>query len=312
MSLLDLPNPLEQVEVQAYYQDIYRFKINNSFDELQFSKGKINYGRLCKRLASIDLPDPSLLPYQQISFEELITNVKEILNKLFDNTYESEVDRLTKAIKLRRTNNPFDAALEEIYYQNQQTGERIHISDKISTIGIVALAHEIIHALLSKYNGEEYNKHLNNIHYKELLSVIVEYIVCYEISKTLQDDLSTKQRINRFFVANNNVIEQERMKDIIKLVPPILLPQYQIYDEYVNHNTFGNIITDAYGRRLLDLYKDDPSTLLKLVREIIDGDKQVRDLIKYYHLSLTDKPTIYGYYDSLEEVTVLSKKYQKI
>ena len=241
----------------------------------------------------------------------MITSVKEILNKLFDNTYESEVDRLTNTIKLRRTDNPMDAALEEIYYQDQQTGERIHISDKISTIGIVALAHEIIHALLSKYNGEEYNKHLNNIHYKELLSVIVEYIVCYEISKTFHDDLSTKQRINRFFVANNNVIEQERMKDIIKLVPPILLPQYQIYDEYVNHNTFGNIVTDAYGRRLLDLYKDDPSTLLKLIKEIIDGDKQVRDLIKYYHLSLTDKPTIYGYYESLDEITVLSKKYQK-
>ena len=67
MSLLNLPNPTETPEVRAYYEDVYRFGINNTFDELQFSKGQVSYGRLCKRLASITLPDPSLLPYQTLS-----------------------------------------------------------------------------------------------------------------------------------------------------------------------------------------------------------------------------------------------------
>ena len=67
MSLLNLPNPAETPEVRAYYEDVYRFGINNTFDELQFSKGQVSYGRLCKRLASIELPDPSLLPYQTLS-----------------------------------------------------------------------------------------------------------------------------------------------------------------------------------------------------------------------------------------------------
>ena len=33
MSLLNLPNPTETPEVRAYYEDIYRFGINNTFDE---------------------------------------------------------------------------------------------------------------------------------------------------------------------------------------------------------------------------------------------------------------------------------------
>ncbi len=311
MSLFDIPNPLEYPEVQAYYEDIYRFKINNSFDELQFSKGKINYDRLCRRLAKIELPDPSLLPYQQITLEELISSVKEILNKLFDNAYKIDIEELLNKITLDPLPNPFDAALEENFNGDKLLGHKIHLSDKLASIEIVATAHEIIHALLSKYYGPTYNPHMNNIHYKELLSIIVEYIACYELSKTLHDDLSTKQKINRLFVGNNNVLEHEQMKTTIKMVPPILLPQYRIYDEYVEHTGFGNIISDIYGRRLLELYKDDPFTLTKLVSGIIDGDKQIKDLIKYYHLSLTDKPTIYGYYDSVEETVESAKTYKK-
>ena len=31
MSLIDMPNPLEIPEVQSYYEDIYRFKINKLY-----------------------------------------------------------------------------------------------------------------------------------------------------------------------------------------------------------------------------------------------------------------------------------------
>lgn len=77
------------------------------------------------------------------------------------------------------------------------------------------------------------------------------------------------------------------------------------------HNGYKYIIGDVYARRLLDMYKDDPATLLKLVSGIINGDQQVKDLIKYYRLSLTDKPTIYGYYDSVEETLEKAKTYKK-
>ena len=305
---LSIPNPLELPEVQAYYEDIYRFKINNEFEELKFSKGKINYDRLCKRLANITLPDPSSLPYQKITLPELIQYLKDLLNKLFNNAYTKEIDTLTSNIHLFNTSNPFDAALEENYNGDTLTGQKIHISSELVSIEIVATAHEIIHALLSKYYGPTYNPHLNSIHYKELLSIIVEYIVCYELSKTLHDELSPKQRINRLWLNQNNIQEKEEMKKTIKLIPPVLQPQYRLYDEFVEHTCFGNIVSDIYGRRLLELYKDDPSTLLKLVSGIINGDKKVNDLIKYYKLSLTDKQTIYGYYDSIDEIISYSKK----
>ena len=311
MSLLDLPNPLEMPEVQGYYEDVYRFKINHQFDELVGSKGKTNYDRLCRRLAKIELPNPSLLPYQTITLEELKQSVRDILNQLFDNQYKDEIEETLSSIVLDPIDNPFDAVLEEIYKNDQLIGKKIHISNKLSSIEIIALAHEIIHVLLSKYCGPNYNSHLNNIHYKELLSVIVEYIVCYELSKGIQDDLSVKQRINRLALNQNNFQELEQMKINLKITPPLFLPSYQLYTEYVEHTGFGNIISDVYARRLLDMYKDDPATLLKLMSGIINGDKQVKELIKYYRLSLTDKQTVYGYYDSMEETVSLSKKYKK-
>ena len=161
------------------------------------------------------------------------------------------------------------------------------------------------------YNAQHYNAHLNNLNYKELLSIVVEYIVCYELGKNIEDDLSVKQRVNRLWVCQQNLQESESIKTILPFILPILQPHYQVYKDYIIHNGYKYIIGDVYARRLLDMYKDDPATLLKLVSGIINGDQQVKDLIKYYKLSLTDKPTIYGYYDSMEETVSLSKKYKK-
>lgn len=311
MSFLDIQNPLDIPEVQAYYEDVHRFKINSQFEELKFSKSQTNFDRLCRRLTNIDIPLPALLPYQTLTLEEIKQNVRDILNQLFDNQYKDEIEESLNSIVLEPIENPLDAILEEKYNREQLIGKKIHISDKLSTIEIIALAHEIIHALLAKYNAQHYNAHLNNLNYKELLSIVVEYIVCYELGKNIEDDLSVKQRVNRLWVCQQNLQESENIKTILPFIPPILQPHYQVYKDYIMHNGYKYIIGDVYARRLLDMYKDDPATLLKLVSGIINGDQQVKDLIKYYRLSLTDKPTIYGYYDSMEETVSLSKKYKK-
>ena len=311
MSLLDLPNPLDMPEVQAYYEDVHRFKINHQFEELKSSKSQTNFDRLCRRLTNIDIPLPVLLPYQTLTLEEIKQSVRDILNQLFDNQYKDEIEESLSSIVLDPIDNPLDAILEENYKNDQLIGKKIHISDKLSTIEIIALAHEIIHSLLSKYNGQYYNAHLNNLNYKELLSIVVEYIVCYELGKNIEDDLSVKQRVNRIWVCQQNLQESENMKTILPIIPPILQPHYQVYKDYIMHNGYKYIIGDVYARRLLDMYKDDPATLLKLMSGIINGDKQVKELIKYYRLSLTDKQTVYGYYDSMEETVSLSKKYKK-
>jgi hypothetical protein len=87
--------------------------------------------------------------------------------------------------------------------------------------------------------------------------------------------------------------------------------RFKLYSEYVNHNSYGYIVSDIYANRLLDLYKEDPKTLIDIIANIIDGDKTIKDLIQYYNLSLTDKPTIYGYNDKIEETLSKSLKFTK-
>ena len=309
MSLLNLPNPTETPEVRAYYEDVYRFGINNTFDELQFSKGQVSYGRLCKRLASITLPDPSLLPYQTLSLEELKRYIEEILNKLFDNAYKDEITTLNNTLILEPISNPFDAVLDETYEYDKLLKQKIHISNKLASVQVAVTAHEIVHALLSKYYGEEYNKHLNNIHYKELLSIIMEYIVCFELSKILkEEDLILKHKLTRLHANHLHAKEKDDAANLARLMPT---PSYRLYEEYTQHTGYGVIISDLYATRLLDLYKDDPIKLISMVKGVIDGDTQIKELIKHYNLSFTDKPTTCGYYEKMEDALGKSKKYQK-
>ena len=88
-------------------------------------------------------------------------------------------------------------------------------------------------------------------------------------------------------------------------------PSYRLYEEYTQHTGYGVIISDLYATRLLDLYKDDPIKLISMVKGVIDGDTQIKELIKHYNLSFTDKPTTCGYYEKMEDALGKSKKYQK-
>lgn len=296
-------------EAYDYYEDIGKYQIKNSYDELQFSKGKINYERLCKRLATLQLPNPKVFLYQNLSIEELKTYIEDILNKIFNNKYSSEINNYCNIIRKYNVENPFDATLEESYSEESLVPKKIFVSNLLSSIEIVSTSHEFIHALLSKYSLSNYDAHLCNIHYKELLSIIIEYIVCYEISNSFkEDDLELKHKIIRL---DHNQQQISERNDAIQLAHQLRDERLKLYSEYVNHNSYGYIISDIYANRLLDLYKEDPKTLIDIIANIIDGDKNIKDLIQYYNLSLTDKPTIYGYNDKIEETLSKSLKFTK-
>ncbi len=66
------------------------------------------------------------------------------------------------------------------------------------SIQVLSTSHEYTHCLLSEYSTNLYNSVLNNVHYNELLPIIVEYIVCYELSKNIkEEDLENKHHIVR-------------------------------------------------------------------------------------------------------------------
>ena len=117
-----------------------------------------------------------------------------------------------------------------------------------------------------------------------------------------------KHKLTRLHADHLHAKEKDDAANLARLMPT---PSYRLYEEYTQHTGYGVIISDLYATRLLDLYKDDPTKLISMVKGVIDGDTQIKELIKHYNLSFTDKPTTCGYYEKMEDALGKSKKYQK-
>ena len=286
-------------------QQAYNFKMDAatygydlSFKELQFSKGNRNYTRILKKLEEITLPDPTLFQYTNISLDELKSLLTEIMIKILGENYSSEINNLNNMLYPTRTSEMFDSILEEELVGHDFVPKRIHINRQLATIQVASTGHEYIHALLAKYKGPNFNRVLTNIHYNELLSIVTEYLIVYELSEILKDEsLKEKHSILRAKHDKDQSIEHnatEKLKGQISRVKldRMTLDQLRLYFDYESHNSFGYIISDIYARRLLTTYQDDPKALLTILRDIISGEKSIKDLIKYYDLSLTNIPTI--------------------
>ena len=286
-------------------QQAYNFKVDAkthgydmTFKELQFSKGNRNYTRILKRLEEIKLPDPSLFTYNRLSLTELKSLLTEIMIKVLGEDHTSEIEYLNSLLYPTNTSEMFDSILEEEIVGNDFIPKRIHINRELSTIQVASTGHEYIHALLSKYKGKDFNRVMSNIHYKELLSILTEYIIVYELSDMLKDkSLREKHSTIRAKHDKDQATEHKATELLKGKLSKLQLDRQTIeclklYFDFESHNSFGYILSDIYSRRLFSLYQDDPKTLLSIIRHIIHGEKSIQDLLKYYDLSLTNIPTL--------------------
>lgn len=286
--------------------DTQRFNIDTRFLEYEFSRSLKNYNNITKRLKTLNLPNPNTFKYSKLSLPELKELISTILNKVFSSSYDQEIEQYHSILKLHNISNPFDAALETTYNGDIVS---IHISRELSSIEVVATAHEYIHALLAKHSTYRYNDVLTNIHYKELLSLLIEYISVYELSQLLKNEqLPEKHNIIRLHTDKEHAITNEENKKLLyslrKPKEPISKSLQSCLD-YIDHTDFGYIVSDIYATRLFEIYQDDPKTLLSIYKSILDGEKSINDLLKYYGISLRDNNTTQSFYKRLDNIPKL-------
>ncbi len=291
-----------QKEINDFFEDIRELGYNCEFTEFSFARGKRNYDNIIGKLSKIDLPDPKLIKYSTMSFEELINILSEILIKIFGQDYKGRVNHYSSLVSLEKIDNPFDAVTETNLVNGEQVPTKIYISDSCKSIQIVSTGHEYVHCLLSKYDIKGFNEKINSVHYKELLSIVIEYIICYELSKMLKDEkLNEKHNLIRINHDKEQALERV---ECISLIPQLSklgridAITLRSYIDYQEHNSFSYILSDIYSLYLLDVYKDSPNKLMELIKDIIDGDKCINDLIKYFNLSLRNQDVL-GKYDSV-------------
>ncbi len=298
------------IEASDYVDDMLKYGHNHTFDEISFSRGRKNYDRILTTLSTIKLPDPINFKYSNLSLNELKEYLLVILTNILGSEYYNQITSYNDMLKLEPIPNPFDAALETTYQNGNWIPLHFHISDRLSTIEIVSTAHEYIHALLSKYIVNDYNEVLSNIHYKEFLSILVEYISCYILSNIMpEEQLEYKQRVNRVYAEHLMILEHfdaQKLSIALNRLPSTnkdiaLLKKYVTYDE---HKTYGYLISNIFSNRLLSYYLDDEKKLLTFIRNIIAGEKSIKDLIQYYNLSLKNQDTIAPYNDLIAKLSL--------
>lgn len=300
--------PPEAVQcVRDFFTDTIELGHNANFSELEYGKAKRNYDRISKELMKAELPNPSSFRYSKLSLDELKQLMSDILNKIFDNKYKEEIKYLSSLIVTEKNPNPFLATLAEKYHNGVLIPEQIYISDKMSSIEVVSTAHELIHAMLTKYIVNEYNKVLNNVHYQEFLSILIEYVVCYELSQLIKEDkLTEKHNIIRLYHNQEQIQETTTAQNLnLSLLPINDQEIMKLYVEYQLHNSYGYILSDIYSFHLLDVYKKDSKALVNIVSSIIDGKKCINDLISFYKLNLSRNDIIFKYINRIDETSVL-------
>ena len=208
------------------------------------------------------------------TLEELKELLSEIMIKILGENHASEITYLNGLLHPTRTSEMFDAITEEEIVAHEFVPKRIHINRQLATIQVASTGHEYIHALLSKYKGHNFNKHLTNIHYNELLSVLTEYVIVYELSQILKDEsLREKHSILRAKHDKDHALEHKAADGLsTKLHKAVLdrhtLEALKLYLDYESHNSFGYILSDIYSRRLFTMYQDDPQVLLTILTSI--------------------------------------------
>lgn len=302
---------LEEALYQAtcFYEDAEKYKHDITFPELQFSKGEKNYKRILSRLEKITLPNPTSFKYTTLSINELKEYLVELLTKILGPEYKEQINTYNSLLKEIPVSNPFDSTIEVSMEHDIPTIENIYISDKKSSIQIASTAHEYIHGLLTRYNTTDYNRVLTNIHYKELLSILIEYIICYELSEILKtDNLQEKHNIIRLFTNQEHAKEHKATTELaakLKQLPPFLYNQYKLYIAYENHSSFGYITSDIYATMLFEMYKDDPKTLLQFMKRIIAGEQSIKELLKHYNIALNNSDTFITYNKRMDNIPKL-------
>lgn len=284
----------QQKETYDFYIDVTRYGIDTSYRELEFRKGQINFQRICDNLSNLSVEKDKELKFLKLSFDELKSYLIELFDLIFECKYHDKIIEFNKLLKISKFNlESFDSAVESEIIDDVRKIVNIHISDKLESMQVSCVSHEYMHAFLNKYMTFDYNKVLSNWHYSELLSLLIEYIVSYEFDKYINDNLERKNAIIRFNHSKEIIKDHDETSKLPKEY--FKDPEIKLAYDYQKHLQFTYLTGDIYATRLLEIYKDDKSSVVNNVIKIINGEMSIEELLKFYGLSFTDRGTLDAY-----------------
>jgi len=276
------------IDAMSYFDMIYRYNIDYDYNEFYDEDGRVKYELLLKKLQVINLPDVDSFDYSSLSLKEIIEMLNSVLNKIFGSEFHREFKSFSKKIVPSEKENMTGSKVLLKRSFNRVVAHKIIINADLVSIDVVLLAHEYMHALLAKYIVN-FSDVVSNIHYDELISIFIEYIVANEINKMFKKDkLIRKTNIIRLESLKKGSIDCDRVGNNVPYI-----------SDYVRHKLFSYVISDIYATRLLEIYKEDKGIMKKII-SILKGKDDVDNLREFYNLSLANNQVVDGFVKKID------------
>ena len=305
MSTLERINQTK--EINGLDDDIKKYNIDDSYIDIEYRKDRNNFYKIFSLLESLEFKSPEDIKSSYIKFSELKRELLEILDYLFDRKYHDEIVRCNTDLLQFSTDDTkeWDNAVGYYIANDKFVTTDIQISKNLTKIEIPFVAHEYIHVLLGKYQTLLHRRVLNNYHYDELLPIIVEYIVSYELDQIQNERLFDKDNLVRLNHNRNNVVEYQAAQKL-KIKEPFD-DDTKKDEEFLKHVLYQYLICDIFSTRILELYKEDKKDVLKSIMDIIDGKSSINELKQRYNIFLRDSSTKDAYIKKL-----INEEYKRI
>lgn len=289
----------QKSEVSGFLDDIKKYNIDTSYSDIEFRKARNNYNRITSLLSELKYKSPDTYKSSKIKYKELKELLIEILDLIFDGKYHKEIDSYNKELLQLSSEDlrEWDNGVSYYISKDKFITTDIQISRRLTKIEVPFVAHEYIHVLLGKFQTLLHRQVLNNYHYDELLSIIIEYITSYELDNIKFEHILDKNNLIRLNHNRNNVTEYNEVQKL-KLVEEFDEETKQDED-FLNHILYQYLICDIYATRILDIYKGNKKDVIESIVSILDGKSSIEELKKRYNLNLGDMTTRDTYINKL-------------
>lgn len=284
-------------DVDLYHHLVYDLHYNNEFSEFSTSKGRKNYDRIIKRLASVEMPDPEDVIKKSMNIDEFKEYLEEVLLFILGDEYKEDIKIAKAFISPKPYSQITDVRTPYKNIAGIETATEFIISKKHNPIQLANVVNSEITVLL-KPLYKDFNNTIGNIHYQKLPGIIATYIAIYKLSKMLkQEKLITDYE--DYYIHNDVKYSNGRDKEIINA-----LPEYRRkgVTEHNDHNKFSYIISDIYTTSLVESFLSDEASFLSKYKEMLKGNISIPEYLAYYGINITSPSVIDKYNTQVDEV----------
>ena len=254
------------------------------FNNIEFVSelAKLNYDPFTKLISKSNIKENK--NYHETTFNQVTRNAIGLMSDILGPSVPTqEYFNILKMCAISKGEDPFECNYVEL------NGEKLLLFDRLDTYDSVAcVGHEAMHYLQDKYLD------LRNGYHQEVLSMLIEFIIADAMTAPDTDLLILNRNYAKTLNALKNLlIYIEECKQYEELIDydksyKIKVDQVKAHGQTMSYTYTSSFI---YAYNLFLQYKDNPGTILRLIRRIFNEGSSVDRIINFYDLSLEQKET---------------------